>query len=388
MKVALVHDWLTGMRGGEKVLEVLCELFPDADLYTLLHVSGSVSSVIEDRRVFTSFLQKIPAVNKFYRYYLPVYPKAIERFDLNGYDLVLSSSHCVAKGIKPERGALHICYCHTPMRYIWDKYDDYFNNGRGPSLSSATMPVFAQYLRNWDVQSTKRVDRFIANSHHVAGRIERYYHRQADVIHAPVDTSFYTMGDISQGDYYLAVSAMAPYKKLEIAVEAFNVLGYPLKVIGKGTEEKCLKRTSRSNIEFSGWIPDNELRELYRHCKALIFTAEEDFGIVPLEAMACGKPVIAYGKGGILETVVPLNAASAGITGYSGETPTGVFFYEHGQESLIEAIRFFEKNLERFNNKKIRDHALRFDRVVFKTKISNYITKEVTHLPGANFICK
>jgi len=374
MRVAIIHDWLTGMRGGEKILEVFCELYPDADLYTLIHIPGSTSKTIESMNIKTSYLQKIPGIAKRYRSFLPLFPHAIEGFDLNGYDLVLSSSHCVAKGVIPPLGAMHISYIHSPMRYVWDLYQEYFGKDRAGWFLRKGISVFAHYLRIWDTTSSARVDHFIANSNHVARRIEKYYRRSADVIYPPVDCSRFNISE-KDDDFYLIVSAFAPYKRLDIAIEAFNHLGLPLKVIGDGQDEKRLKGLARPNIEFLGWKKDDVLKEHYSKCKAIIFPGVEDFGIVPVEAMASGRPVIAYAKGGVLETVVPLNQGP-GIRGQGSDAPTGVFFYEQTVEALIEAVKIFEGNHDKFDKKGIRNHALSFDRKIFKEKLSAYISEK------------
>ncbi|MEX2088527.1 MAG: glycosyltransferase, partial [Bacteroidota bacterium] len=301
--IAIVHDWLTGMRGGEKVLEVLCELHPGADLFTLLHNPGTVSPAIERMSIRTSFVNSLPFKENGYRRYLPLFPRAIESFDFSPYDLILSTSHCVAKGAVPRAGALHICYCHTPMRYVWEMYDDYFGKGRAGVLTRAAMKFFAPRLRQWDVRSSDRVHFYVANSQNVARRIHRHYGRAADVIHPPVDTSLFRSSERDEG-YYLIVSALVPYKRVDLAVRVFNILGERLLVVGKGPELETLKAMASKRIEFLGWQPDSELAGLYAGCRALVFPGVEDFGIVPLEAMASGKPVIAFGRGGALETVV------------------------------------------------------------------------------------
>lgn len=361
MKIALIHDWLTGMRGGERVLEVLCELYPEADIFTLIHIKGSVSETIESHKIITSKLQKKPFVEKKYRYYLPSMPKAIENFDLKDYDLIISSSHCVAKGVKPRNGALHICYCYTPMRYIWDMYDEYFGKGRANFITRMAMNMSRPKLKKWDVESSKRVDYFIAISNHIAQRIKTAYNRDSVVIYPPVNTDKFSISNEQVEDFYLIVSAFAPYKRIDLAIKAFNKLGYQLKIIGEGQENKKLKKIAGSNIEFLGWQPDEIIRRYYSKCKALIFPGEEDFGIVPVEAMACGRPVIAYKKGGALETVI------------DGET--GLFFYPQEEEELINAIKQSESI--NWDSAKTRAQSFKFDNGVFKDKMRSFVEEKV-----------
>jgi glycosyltransferase involved in cell wall biosynthesis len=365
LRIALVHDWLTGMRGGEKVLEVLCELYPRATLFTLLHNKGAMSPVIENMKIETSFIQKLPMKERRYRSYLPIFPRAIESFNFSDFDLIISTSHCVAKGARPASHALHICYCFTPMRYVWDQYEEYFGKGRADVVTRSAMALVAPALRNWDVQSASRVDFFVADSWHVAKRIERYYSRTADVIHGPVDTTLFTISETTL-DYYLVVSALVPYKRADLAIETFNQLGHRLIVIGSGPEESRLKSRAASNIEFLGWQDDESLAKFYANCRALIFPGEEDFGIVPLEAMASGRPVIAFRRGGALETVVG-----------EGENPTGIFFNEQSVASLKGAIEEFGKR--KFNPQAIRQHAEKFDRKNFRSKLEAYIKEKVAN---------
>ena len=371
MKVAIVHDWLTGMRGGENCLEVFCELFPNATLFTLLHNKGSVSNTIEKMDIKTSFIQNMPFSSTKYRNYLPFFPQAIEAFDLSEYDLVLSSSHCVAKGVRVPKKALHICYCYTPMRYAWSSFNDYF--GDRSLLQKKIISVIIERLKKWDISKNEMVDFFVAISDNVSNRINKYYKRGADVICPPVDIDRYHLSEKSE-DFYLIVSALVPYKRVDIAIKAFNKLKKELVIIGTGNIEADLKKMAGDNIRFLGWLSNDAIADYYSRCKALIFPGEEDFGIVPLEAQACGKPVIAYGAGGVLETIVPANTQS----GLSTELePTGVFFYEQTEESLFTAIDYFEENLNKFNTKEIRENAIHFDRSIFKKKIKEYIEEKI-----------
>ena len=364
LRVALVHDWLTGMRGGEKCLEVLIELFPDAPLYSLLHVTGTMSPLIESRKIHTSFIQRLPSIEKNYRRYLPLFPFAIESFDLSAYDLIISTSHCVAKGAIPSSKALHLCYCFTPMRYVYEMYGEYFGKGQAGVATRVAMKLAAPWLRRWDKRAANRVDHYVAISEHVRKRIERHYHRQADVIFPPVDIELFQLSKEEHG-YYLIVSALVPYKKVDLAVQAFNRSGSRLVVVGKGPDEKKLRQMAKPNVEFVGWKSDEDLARLYTGCTALIFPGEEDFGIVPLEAMACGKPVIAYGIGGALETV------QEGIS--------GLFFYDQTVDALEKAIA--KAAAIRFSPEQIRNRALQFSREIFKDTLREFIGKKIeSHL--------
>ena len=358
MKVAIVHDWLIGMRGGERVLEVLCRLYPDAHIYTLFYNPAKISDVINSRDIKTSFLQKFPFSLKWYRKYLPLFPVAIEQFDLRNYDMVISSSHCAAKGVLTGSETCHICYCYTPLRYGWDMYQEYFGEKKLSFLERGIVWPVMNYLRIWDVASSNRVDEFIAISRNVARRIEKHYRREAAVIYPPVDTSFFVPGG-DVGDYFLVVSAFVPYKRVEIAVRAFNELELPLKIVGKGPMKKEIQKEAGDNIEFLGEVSDSELLRLYQRCCALIFPGVEDFGIAPLEVQAAGRPVIAYGCGGLLETVL--------------DGRTGIFFSEQTHFSLVSAVKYFQKM--NFDSEVIRSHALCFDTKVFKEKIRDYIEK-------------
>jgi glycosyltransferase involved in cell wall biosynthesis len=374
MKVAIVHDWLTGMRGGEKCLEVFCELYPDADVYTLLHLRGTVSATIEAHRIHTTLLQRLPLAHRLYRYYLPIFPLAVHQFEFEGYDLILSSSHCVAKNVRVPPGVCHISYVHTPMRYVWDQYDAYFGVERAGFFVRNAMRILRPWLQREDVITSRSVHYFIANSQHVARRIRRYYRRDAAVIYPPVDVQAFSPSERDDG-YYLMVTALAPYKRVDLAIQAFNHLRLPLKIIGSGQEQKRLKKLAGPNVELCGWKPDTDIREAYAGCRALVFPGEEDFGIVPVEAMASGKPVIAYGKGGAVETVIPLGgqARLASGSGSNSGGATGVFFYEQAPESIVEAVHHFERHRTQFEPLRIRKRAELFDRQRFKDEIYRFI---------------
>jgi len=358
-RVVLVHDWLTGQRGGEKVLEVLAEIFPQAPVYTLFHFPNSQVEEIEKREIKTSFLQHLPFLRKKYRFYLPLFPLAVELFDLQDYDMIISTSHCVAKGIIPHPQALHVCYIHSPMRYAWNQYFSYFSPAKLSFLSRLIIPPLIHHLRIWDESSSSRVDHFLANSKNVAQRVEKYYRRQAEVLHPPVDTDFFQPGKENE-DFYLIVSALVPYKRIDLAIEAFNQVGASLKIIGQGPDYKKLKKSAKENIQFLGALEAEELLRFYQTAKALLLPGEEDFGITSLEAQACGIPVIAYARGGALESVVP--------------GKTGLFFPELKVESLLSVLDKF-KSME-FNKNIIRENAMRFSRDIFKEKISSYLREK------------
>lgn len=356
MKVALIHDWLTGMRGGEKVLEVFCELFPEARLFTLIHKKGSVSKTIETMDIQTSFLQKLPFIFQKYRYFLPFFPYAIERFDLRDYDLIISLSHCVALGVITHPASCHISYCFTPIRYAWDMNHDYFGDRRG--ISRLIISWSLTHLRQWDVTASHRVDKFVSISKHVSNRIRKFYRRDSTVIYPPVNIDNYHTIEKYE-NFYLIVSALSPYKRIDIAVNAFNLLKLPLVIIGEGPQYKQLQSHAGDNISFIGWQPDNVVSDYFARCKAFIFCGEEDFGITVLEANAAGRPVIAYRAGGALETII--------------EGETGVFFDDPTPASLAEAIENF--NPLDYHSEKIRKHAMQFNRTQFKKQISDYIER-------------
>lgn len=323
LNVALAHDWLTGMRGGEKCLELLCQGFPDAPLHTLLRKPGAVSDVIESREIRTSFLQRVPGIASHYRYWLPVFPLAVRSFAPVEADLLISTSHCAAKALRVKRPGRHLCYCFTPMRYAWTFHDEYFG---ARSVKQRLARPLLSALRDWDRRVSDRVDRFIGISRHVCDRIQRFYGREADLVYPPVDTAFYTPGapGARAGDFDLMVSALVPYKRVDLAVRAYTEGGIPLKIVGTGTETARLRALAGPNIEFLGWRSNAEIRDLYRRCRLLVFPGEEDFGIVPLEAQACGAPVVAFERGGATETIAA--------------DETGVFFKEQSIDALLAAV--------------------------------------------------
>ncbi|MBC7253845.1 MAG: glycosyltransferase [Actinobacteria bacterium] len=358
MRTALVHDWLTNLAGSERVLLTLHEIFPEAPIYTSVFVPEEFPT-LRNADVRTSFLQKVPGARKKHQAFPWLRTVAFESFDLSGYDVVISSSHAEAKGVITRPETLHICYCYTPIRYYWSGYHHYLANPRFGALNPlvrAVLPYMANYLRLWDRCAADRVDLFVAISEHVARRIRKYYGKEAEIIHPPVDTSWLRPSERVE-DYFLVVGRLIPYKRADLAVEAFNRLGLPLKIAGTGSEMDSLRRMARPNVEFLGRVSDAELAELYSHCLALVFPQEEDFGIVPLEAMAAGRPVIAYRAGGALETVM--------------EGETGLFFDRQDPESLAEAVRNFDPG--DFDPRSIRRHAQRFDVSVFKEKFSTLV---------------
>jgi glycosyltransferase involved in cell wall biosynthesis len=362
LKVALVHDWLTGMRGGEKCLEAACELFPDADIFTLLHHRGSVSPTIERHRVFTSFLQRLPNVHRYYRYLLPLYPTAVERFDFSGYELVLSMSHAVAKGAIPPPDTPHACYCFSPMRYVWDLYDDYF--ARLPKPVELVISACASYLRTWDVGATARVDRIAAISRHVERRVARYYRREATVIYPPVEDVYFEAPLASgKGEYFLMVSSLVPYKRIDVAIEALGRSGEPLWIVGSGPEERRLKKLAPPSVRFLGWQAAERLPELYRGARALVFPGIEDFGIAPVECQATGRPVVGLRAGGLCETVRPVG---------NGGEPTGVLYREPTVDGLLAGLDTFRQHEADFDPRALRRHAEAFRRSRFLEELASF----------------
>jgi len=352
MKVALVHDYLNQYGGAERVLEAFCQIFPKAPIYTLLYDGKKTGFAFEGKDIRTSFLQKIPFVKSHHRPFLMLMPLAIEQFDFSEYDLVLSDSASYAKGIITSPETLHICYCHTPIRYAWDDSHKYIEEFGYSNIIKKIIPFFMNYIRLWDEKASKRADKFISNSKFVSERIKKYYHRESEVIHPPVKANLFYLAE-KIDDYFLLVGRFLPYKRFDLAIDAFNQLGFPLKIIGDGPDRKRLEKKSNKNIEFIGLVPDHELKDYYAHCQAFIFPQEEDFGITAVEAMASGRPVIAYKSGGALEII------QQGIT--------GLFFENQTSENLVEVLKNF--NESDFNPKIIREKAMKFDEENFKKKI-------------------
>jgi len=353
-RVAIVHYWLVAMRGGERVIEHLLNLYPGADLFTHVIDSDRMSPTIRAAKVTTSFIDRLPFSKRLYQYYLPLMPMALEEFDLSDYDLVISSESGPAKGVITRPGSLHVCYCHSPMRYVWDHYHQY--KGEANAMARAVMPAMYHRLRQWDVASSARVDRFAANSTFVKQRIEKVWRRDSEVIHPPVQTNLFTPS-VDAGDFYLWVGQLVPYKRPDIAVEAFTRNGLPLVVVGSGGMAGRLKKSAGPNVTFVERMDFNQLRQAYARCKALVMTAEEDFGITPVEAMASGRPVIAYGRGGALDSVV--------------EGSTGLFFHEQTSDALIDAVGRLEHFLPNFDFRDSIQQARRFspDRFAEKMKL-------------------
>ena len=356
MRVAIVHYWLINMRGGERVVEALCELYPGADLYTHAVKPDVLSEKLRSHTIRTTFVGRLPAAARHYQKYLPLMPMALEQLDLREYDLVISSECGPAKGVITTPGTLHVCYCHSPMRYVWDMYWDYLAGVARPLRPMVRGML--HYLRRWDAATALRVDHFFANSRYVAGRIMKHYRREAEVIHPPVDTEAFTQSDETE-DFYLVVGQLVSYKRADLAVRAFSSAGKRLVVIGDGEQMPLLKKLAGPTVTLMGRQPFEVIREKYARCRALVFPGEEDFGIVPVEAMASGRPVIAYARGGALETVV--------------EGKTGLFFDSQTEKSLLEAVERFESVEDTFDPAEIGSWAEKFDRRVFKSEIGRRI---------------
>jgi glycosyltransferase involved in cell wall biosynthesis len=370
MRVAIVHHWFISLAGGERVVDSIASIFPTADLFTLFLDRQKLPPRLNRHKITTSFLDRTPGARRAHRHCLPFYPLAVEMLDLSGYDLVITSDSGPMKGVITDSNATHICYCHSPMRYLWDGHSAYLR--QMPPLTQTVFGLASHYVRNWDYSAAQRVDHFIANSNYVAGRIRKYYRRDSTIIYPPINTSQSFLAD-KAGDYYLAVGRLVPYKRTDILIDACANLGRKLVIVGDGPEMKRLQKRAVKNIEFLGEADESQLRDIYAQCRALLFAADEDFGMVPLEAQSFGRPVIAYGKGGSLETVV--GACSPIEPGQTNELDgiTGLFFEEQTAESLAKAILDFEGNEERFIPRQIQLHARKFDTSVFVERLRNYI---------------
>ena len=358
MRTAIIHYWLVGMRGGEKVVEALCEMFPDADVFTHVYDPKKISPTITSHPVHTSFIQKLPFARRLYKQYMPLMPGALERLDLSAYDLVISSESGPAKGVIVRPDALHVCYCHTPMRYLWDQYHHYHE--ASGMLSRTGLSLLSGRLRQWDVTSAARVDHFIANSTAVASRVRKYWRRSAEVISPPVDTAKFVARQ-DRDDFYLHVGELVPYKRVDIAVEACTLLERRLVVIGDGPDMAALKAKAGPTVEFLGRVPDDVLADHYARCKALLFPAEEDFGIVPVEAMAAGAPVLAFSRGGARD--------------YVSDGETGLFFDDQSPQGLVGSIIRYEMMEDRFDHHAIAAFARGFDRAVFDQNMKSAILR-------------
>ena len=362
-RVALVHDWLTGMRGGERALEAICELFPAATLFALLHVPGAVSQTIEAHPIRTSFIQRLPLARHYYRPLLPLFPVAVEQFDLDDFDLIISTSHCAAKSIVAPGRARHLCYCFTPMRYAWDQFPAYFGPARVGVEASRLFRWGLSAIARWDVSTAHRVDRYVAISQYVAGRIRRYYNRDANVVYPPVDTTFFRPGLEPPGSSWLVVSALVPYKRVDLAIRACARAGVPLRIVGDGPDLARLQAVAGPRVEFLGSVSDEDVRDAYQRAEAVLLPGTEDFGIAPVEAQACGRPVVALAQGGACETIID------GRTGILVTHPTDTAFAD-----AIARVR-----QTRFDTTAIRRHALRYSRERFQSAMKHQVAQLMTH---------
>ena len=366
LRVALVHDWLTGMRGGERVFEALCEAFPDAARFALLHVRGAVSPTIEAKPVRTSFIQRLPGSHRYYRPLLPLFPAAVEQFDLDGFDLIISTSHCAAKSIVKPGRARHLCYCFTPMRYVWDQFPAYFGPERVGAGASRWLRRALSAVARWDASTAHRVDRYVAISQYVAARIGRYYNREASIVYPPVDTSFFQPGPARPRHGCLIVSALVPYKRVDLALRACARAGVPLRIVGSGPELDRLRGIAGPGAEFLGAVTDEQVRREYRRAAAFLLPGAEDFGIAPVEAQACGCPVVALAEGGACETVV------------DGET--GILVDESTPAAFADAVaRIHDRPLD---GAAARRQALRFSRERFDAALAAEVARVMASPPA------
>jgi glycosyltransferase involved in cell wall biosynthesis len=369
LRVAIVHDWFYVRGGAERVVEALADIFPHADLFALFARTETMAPNLRKRKLTTSWLQNIPAIHRFHRYTLILHPLALEQFNFNNYDLVISSVASTSKGIITSPNTLHLCYCHSPMRYIWDMYSSYLRD-MSP-IDRLVFALTAHRIRLWDYSSSSRVDHFACNSQYVAARIEKFYRRSSEVIYPPVEVRSIQISNC-QDDFYLAIGRLVGYKRFDLAIQACNRLGRRLKIAGSGPDLRKLKQMAGPSVEILGLISDDYKHDLLSKCRALIFPGEEDFGIVPVEAQAHGRPVIAFQAGGALETVIGLQTRSENT-----HVPTGVFFAEQTVDSLVSAIERFEKNVDHFDPIAIRDSAMRFDASVFRARVIEFVERKL-----------
>lgn len=360
LKIAIVHEWLDNYAGSERVVESFTNIWPNADVFTLVEFLSNEERniILKSTKAKTSFIQRLPYAKTKHRYYLPLFPFAIEKFNFKNYDIIISSSHSVTKGLKKHSGQLHICYCHSPMRYAWDNTELYLNQANiSKGIKGIAARIIIDYLRKWDLQTASRPDYFIANSNFIAAKIKRIYNRDSDVIYPPVDVKKFNCSEQKE-DYFLIASRMVPYKRVDLVVDAFSMMKEKkLKVVGRGSEFEMIKRTATPNIEFLGYKSADELKLLMQKAKAFVFAAEEDFGITVVEAMACGTPIIALNLGGTAETVI--------------DSKTGILFDSQNAEGIKKAVIEFES--KRFNNQEISNHAQKYSREIFEANIKEYV---------------
>lgn len=364
MKKALIHDWFSTYAGAEKCVESFTNIWNDFEIYSLIDFLSDANrdKILKGKRAHTSFIQKLPFAKDKYRNYLPLFPLAIEQFDLSGYDVVLSSSHAVAKGVLTHSNQLHIAYVHTPIRYAWDLYHQYLReSGLDHGLKGVLAKYFLHKIRLWDASTANRVDHYVANSRYIAYRIQKTYGKSSDVIYPPVDVDKFTLREAKE-EFYLTASRMVPYKKIDLIVEAFSQTDKKLLVIGDGPDMAKIKSKAGKNIELLGFASDETMADLMGRAKAFVFAAEEDFGITPVEAQACGTPVICFGRGGARETV------------RDGES--GLYFMEQNAKELLAAVAKFEQNYDKFEPTKIRENSLKFSRARFEAEIKSYVEKK------------
>lgn len=381
-KVALIHYWHVRRRGGERVLEVLADMFPQADIFMMFMDPASLGPSLKGRKITTSFMQKLPGITRHYRKMLPIFPMALEQFQLDDYDVVISSEAGPAKGVLTRAGTCHICYCHTPLRYVWDKYQLYRAAAPWGRLGNTLYSLAAHYVRLWDYAASIRVDHFVASSTNSRERIKKYYRREANVVYPPVDVNSFEVSE-ERGSSYLVVSPLVSYKRIDLAIAACNALRAPLVIIGQGEEFASLKAMAGPTISFLGFQPDDVVRKHYRSCRALLFPGEEDIGLTPIEAQATGCPVIAYGQGGALETVI------GGKVGENlrAEESTGIFFMEQTAAALQEALLAFESVEAGFSPSFIRSQVDRFSTSRFRVQFGSLVEEKVSEFfrgsPGA-----